>query len=142
MQTEKGSITLLGVWLLGMFLSISTLLFVLSSKESKVIYLAHKNYEMQMLAESLLANQVVELQHDKVLVAELMSRTEMRLKKLKQGEQGEIAYFINAQRRADNLIIAVILNSTKADKPENVFALQWGLAVDSDTLDVEVEGIG
>ncbi|MDD3114537.1 MAG: hypothetical protein PHQ44_02240 [Anaerovibrio sp.] len=139
---ERGSITLLGVWLLGIFLCISMMIFILSNKECRVIVLANKSFTMQLLAESLLENQRLKLQHDMARTGEMLEQKEGMLKMLDTGERDEFTYRINYQIQKGKIIIAAVLRNKNPVKTENIFTLQWWLRVDRENGKVILEGIG
>lgn len=139
---ERGSITLLGVWLLGIFLCISMMIFILSNKECRVIVLANKSFTMQLLAESLLENQRLKLQHDMARTGEMLEQKEGMLKMLDTGERDEFTYRINYQIQKGKIIIAAVLRNKNPVKTENIFTLQWRLRVDKENDKVILEGIG
>lgn len=134
--------TVLGLWLLGMFMCISMILFVMSNRETRVMALTQKNYKVQLLAENMLEEQRLRIEQNADLRNEILGATGTRMKTLANGEQGEYAYRVNSKLQSGRIVLAVVIWAKNGNKPENMFALQWWLRVDEENGRVILEGIG
>lgn len=140
---EKGSITLLGIWLIGFMLLVSAVIFVYSNQEIRVSNLERESYHRQLLAESLLERQLILLQQDFGQIENIKSKKSYYLVVLSEGVQGKYIYNVNALHNdAGEITIAAIVKNQDDPQFENIFSLRWHLEVDTDEQTVERSGIG
>ena len=127
---ERGSLTLLGAWLLGSFLAIGTLVFLLSQRESQLIVLAERNLSLQLMAEDLLEEQRIRLQGDFAGVA--------------SGSRDGMAYRVTIKRAEDEDRL-ILVSHTEYEKQMmfgTEYLLQWCLYADREQERLVLERIG
>lgn len=141
---EVGSLTLLGAWLLGSFLAIGLLVFLLSQRESQLIVLAERNLPLQMMAENLLEQQRIRLQGDFSETDELLAMESWRIKELTAGSRDGIAYRVTVKRAEadDRLILVSHVIYEKQVMIGNEYLLQWCLYADRGQGKLLLERIG
>ena len=61
---ERGSMTLLGIWMLSVMLFVSAMLYIFSNKETEVSVVERQGYKMQLLTEGLMDRELLQLQRD------------------------------------------------------------------------------
>lgn len=139
---EKGSMTLLGTWLMGFMLFISAMLFVYSNQEIWVSNLEREAYYRQLLAESLLEKELLVLNRNFSLVEKVMKTRDYMITTLDEGSVGKYLYKIGCLHVKDKVSMAAVVRNKEAPEFENIFYLRWYLAVDEDEQTVVLEGIG
>lgn len=139
---EKGSMTLLGTWLMGFMLFISAMLFVYSNQEIWVSNLEREAYYRQLLAESLLEKELLALNRDFSLLEKIMEKREYFLTTLDEGSTGKYLYEVNGLHVNGKVSIAAVVVNKDNPTFENIFYLKWSLAVDEDEQTIVREGIG
>ena len=130
---ERGSLTLLGAWLLGSFLAIGTLVFLLSQRESQLIVLAERNLPLQLMAEDLLEEQRIRLQGDFAGVDEFFAMESWRIKEIASGSRDGMAYRL------------ILVSHTEYEKQMmfgTEYLLQWCLYADREQERLVLERIG
>ena len=55
---ERGSMTLLGIWMLSIMLFVSAMLYIFSNKETEVSVVERQGYKMQLLTEGLMDREI------------------------------------------------------------------------------------
>ena len=139
---EKGSMTLLGTWLMGFMLFISAMLFVYSNQEIWVSNLEREAYYRQLLAESLLEKELLVLNRDFSLLEKVMENREYVNTTLDEGSVGKYLYEIRCLHGNGKVSMAAGVRNKDDPTYENIFYLRWYLAVDEDEQTVVREGIG
>ena len=61
---ERGSMTLLGIWMLSIMLFVSAMLYIFSNKETEVSVVERQGYKMQLLTEGLMEREQLQVQGD------------------------------------------------------------------------------
>lgn len=141
--SEKGSMTLLGIWLVGFMLLMSAVIFVYSNQELRISNLERESYHRQLLAESLLERQLILFRQDFGQIEKILGKNSYSLVQLSEGVQGEYIYKINALHDdAGKVLVAVVVKNQDNPQFENIFSLRWHLEVDTDEETVERCGIG
>lgn len=141
--SEKGSMTLLGIWLVGFMLLVSAMVFVYSNQEVRISNLERESYHRQLLAESLLEKQVLLFRQDFRQIENILNKKSYDLVALSEGVQDRYIYKINALHDdAGKVLVAVIVKNQDDPQFENIFSLRWHLEVDADEQTVERSGIG
>ena len=139
---EKGSITLLGTWLMGFLLFISAMLFVYSNQEIWVSNLERESYYRQLLAESLLEKQLLALNRDFSMVEKVLEKRNYLHTILAEGSTEKYIYEIIGLHVDGKVSMAAIVRNKEDPIDENIFSLRWYLAVDKDKETVALDGIG
>lgn len=140
---EKGSMTLLGTWLVGFMLLMSATIFVYSNQELRISNLERESYHRQLLAESLLERQLILFRQDFSQIESILSKNSYKLVQLSEGVQGDYIYNINALHDdAGKVLVAVVVKNQDNPQYENIFSLRWHLEVDTNEKTVERCGIG
>lgn len=141
---ERGSLTLLGAWLLGSFLAIGTLVFLLSQRESQLIVLAERNLPLQLMAEDLLEEQRIRLQGDFAGVDEFFAMESWRIKEIASGSRDGMAYRVTIKRAEDEDRL-ILVSHTEYEKQMmfgTEYLLQWCLYADREQERLVLERIG
>ena len=141
-KAEKGSMTLLGTWLMGIMLLISAMLFVYSNQEIWVSNMEREGYYRQLLAESLLEKELLVLNRDFSIMEKVMAKKEYARITLDEGGWGKYLYTVDCFHGNDKVSMAAIVRNKDDPAFENIFYLRWYLAVDEDEQTVVQEGIG
>ena len=141
-SSEGGSVTLLGTWLLGSFLAIAMLVFLLSQRESQLVMLTERNLPLQLLAEDVLEEHRIMLQQDIGRADELLAMEEWRIVELSKGERDGKKYRITGKNSEGKIILVVYAEYREEIMLGNVYMLQWSLAVDREQGKVILERIG
>ena len=141
---ERGSLTLLGAWLLGSFLAIGTLVFLLSQRESQLIILAERNLPLQLMAENLLEEQRIRLQGDFARVDEFLAMESWRIKEIASGSRDGMAYRVTIKRDEadDRLVLVSHVKYEKQMMLGNEYLLLWCLYGDRAQEKLVLERIG
>lgn len=141
-KAEKGSMTLLGIWLMGFMLFISAMLFVYSNQEIRVSNLERESYYRQLLAESLLEKELLILNRDFSLLEKVMEKKEYVNTKLDEGIVGKYLYEVKCLHGNGKVSMAAVVGNKDDPTYENLFYLRWYLDVNEDEKTVTREGIG
>ena len=142
-SSEKGSMTLMGAWLMGFLLLVSAMLFVYSNQEIRVSNLERESYYRQLMAESLLEKQQLLLRQDFGQVEQVLARNAYSAMLLSEGEEGKYLYGIRAMHdEAGKILLGVVVKDKEDPRADNIFSLRWHLEVDRDEKTVERCGIG
>ena len=121
---ERGSMTLLGIWMLSIMLFVSAMLYIFSNKETEVSVVERQGYKMQLLTEGLMDRELLQLQGDFPRARELYHR---------------VNEYIS---RNNSLWLLGEIRNSQDVRMENVFGLRWRLHIDEAREKVILEGIG
>lgn len=141
-NSEGGSITLLGTWLLGSLLAITVLVCLLGQRESRLVILTERNLPLQLMAEDVLEEQRLMLQGDFAKTEELLAMEAWRIKELAAGERDGKRYRITGRNKDGRLILVARTEYREEMMLGNVYMLQWCLYVDREQEKVLLERIG
>ena len=140
--SESGSVTLLGTWVLGSFLAIAVLVFLLSQRECQLVMLTEKNLPLQLLAEDVLEEHRIMLQQDIGRADELLGMEEWRIVELSAGERDSMRYRVTGKNSDGKIILVVYAEYRETMMLGNVYMLQWCLEADREQGKVILERIG
>ncbi len=140
---EAGSVTLVGIWMMGFLLLVSAVFFVYGDQEVNVSNLERESYHRQLFAESLLEKHLLLLQQDFSQVEKILALKDYVQLRLAKGEEGQFIYNVKAiHDEAGKVLIAAAVYNKADSTDENMFFLRWHLEVDKDEQTVVRSGIG
>lgn len=141
---ERGSLTLLGTWLLGGFLAIGLLVFLLSQRESQLIILAERNLPLQLAAEDILEEQRLRLQGDFGQVDRLLAAETWRIREIWSGSRSGMDCRVTAKRDDEEgrIILVAHVKYRQQMMLGNEYLLQWCLFADRAQARLSLERIG
>lgn len=139
---ERGSMTLLGIWMLSVMLFVSAMLYIFSNKETEVSVVERQGYKMQLLTEGLMDRELLQLQGDFPRARELYYRVNEYPELMDEGDMGPWHYQVRYISRNNSLWLLGEIRNSEDVRMENVFGLRWRLHVDEAREKVILEGIG
>ena len=139
---ERGSMTLLGIWMLSVMLFVSAMLYIFSNKETEVSVVERQGYKMQLLTEGLMDRELLQLQGDFPRARELYHRVNGYPELMDEGDMGPWHYQVSYISRNNSLWLLGEIRNSEDVRMENVFGLRWRLHIDEAREKVILEGIG
>lgn len=139
---ERGSMTLLGIWMLSVMLFVSSMLYIFSNKETEVSVVERQGYKMQLLTEGLMDRELLQLQGDFPRARELYNRVNEYPELMDEGDMGPWHYQVRYISRNNSLWLLGEIRNSEDVRMENVFGLRWRLHIDEAREKVILEGIG
>ena len=139
---ERGSMTLLGIWMLSIMLFVSAMLYIFSNKETEVSVVERQAYKMQQLTQGLRDRELQQLQGEFPRARELYHRVNEYPELMDEGDMGPWHYQVQYISRNNSLWLLGEIRNSQDVRMENVFGLRWRLHIDEAREKVILEGIG
>lgn len=139
---ERGSMTLLGIWMLSIMLFVSAMLYIFSNKETEVSVVERQGYKMQLLTEGIMDRELLQLQGDFPRARELYHNVNEYPELMDEGDMGPWHYQVQYISRNNSLWLLGEIRNSEDVRMENVFGLRWRLHIDEAREKVILEGIG
>lgn len=142
LDKEKGSLTILAMWLTAIMMMVTPILFLLSNRESQLVVLGENNLQLQLLAESVLTRQHREFEKDHAKFLAAMTAAELRPVDIATGEERGMTYRVCVKTEEGRLVLSIWVEKENGKLWPYYYGQQWWLRLNENTEKVELERVG